>query len=159
MPRPSMKKKSSEGRLFGIGLVAQNAARSILVQFIVQRLETDVQQFGRARLVVARLIEGAQNHFALNVFQRGAHGKSNRVFRAALLSLIERVRRKMMPLNLFSRTNHDRALYDVTQLANVTGPGMIAEGIERGRTDKPRGPVVLGGQPRNQMLSQQWQVL
>src|SRR6185503_20498467 len=98
-------------------LLAYQTPRAIIIQLVVQCLETDVQELSCPRLVVPGLVERAQNHRALDVLERRAHWKSHGVFRTKFLSLIKRIRREMMSLDLFARANHDRPLYHISQFA------------------------------------------
>src|SRR5436190_6751053 len=89
IPKPSMKNSRTDEGRSDIIPVAQNAAGAILIQFVVQGLQTYLQEFRGARLVVAGLLERAQDHLPLHLFQRSADGKGDGVFIAQLLSLIE----------------------------------------------------------------------
>ena len=83
-------------------LPLKKSLRAVSIQLIVHCLQADAEQFRRARLVVASLVERSQDHLSLDLFERRAHRKANRVFRAHALSLVEWIRREVMTLNLFA---------------------------------------------------------
>src|ERR1044071_3261771 len=118
MPRPSMKKS----RTLVIALLVQQPLGTVCVQLIVQSLKTNAEQFCRTCLIVAGLFERAENHLALDFFERRPDWKGYRVLSAQPLPLIERIRGEVMPLYLFTRTNDYGTLNDVTQLAHVSRP-------------------------------------
>src|ERR1043165_101827 len=130
IPSPSIKKSRTEAHSVPMLFVAQNSAGAILVQLVVEGLETDLQQFRGARFVISSLVQRAQNHLPLDLFQRSADWKRRGIFVAQLLSLIERVRRKVMTLNLFPGTDDHGAFDHVPQFANIPRPRVIAKRVQ-----------------------------
>ncbi len=136
-----------------MALVHEQSLRPILIQFVMKSFKTNFQHFSGASFVVAGLIQRPKDHLSLDLFQWRSDGKRHGIFRAEFLSLVERVRCKVMPLDLLAGTNHDGALNHVAQFAHVPRPCVKAQRIESGWTDKSRRPVVLRRETRNQMLS------
>src|SRR5688572_23546590 len=126
MPSPSMKNKTTEE-----SFVMHQPTLAIEIQFVVQCLEADTEQFGGARLVVLRLLQRAHDHLSLDLFERRADGHAQRVFIAQTFALLDRIRREVMTLDLFAGTDDYRALDDVSELAHVAGPGMKLQRLDR----------------------------
>jgi hypothetical protein len=91
------------------------------VQFVVQSLKTDAEEFRRPCLIIARFVERAENHLALDLLERRAYREGYGILGTHPLTLIERIWREVMPLDLFTRTNHDRTLNHIAQFAYVPG--------------------------------------
>src|SRR6184192_1525407 len=112
----------------------------------MESLQANLEHLSRARFIVSGLVERAQNHLPLDFLERRADWKTHRIFGAQPRAFIERIRREVMPLDLFSRANDHRAFDHIAQLAHVARPRVKAQRVKRSRTEKPRGPIVFSSQ-------------
>src|SRR5262249_12181578 len=136
----------------------------ILLELVVQRLEADAEDLGGAGLVIARVLESAQNQSLLGLLDRGADVELHRV--AVLLRRRSRrgnrgsgrsrpwngasrtaVRlqegREMARLDgAFARENHG-AFEHVPQFAHVARPVVTFERLDHRRRDLGDPAIVL----------------
>src|SRR5262245_15528088 len=101
--------------LFAVGL-----------QLVVQRLEADLKQVGRARLVVVGLDERLEDQLAFGLVERDRNGKVDRVF-VEQGALVEHRRRQMLFFDPLALADDDGVFDHVSQLADVSGPLVAGE--------------------------------
>src|SRR6266852_1059391 len=118
----------NENNLFVV-LVEKQASCSIQIQLVVKRLQANLKQLGRLRLVIPSLVQCPQNHLPLDHFERTAHRKCDCVFGTNSLALVEWIRCEVMPLDLLSRANYHRAFDHISQFPHVSWPRMKAQCI------------------------------
>ena len=83
-------------------LFPKQALGPVRIQLVMKSFQANLEQLSRARLIVSGLVERAQNHLPLDFLKRGPDRKTHRVFGAKPRAFIERIRREVMPLDLFS---------------------------------------------------------
>src|SRR3984893_6038112 len=159
MPRRISGRLRLEAGLPDVSLVALPGPEPELVQLIVKRLETDAENLGGARLVVARVLEGHEDQPPLGLGDR--HTRSERHLR--LLRLPRRFggerRRQVLGLDEWSRGENGRALDHVPQLAHVARPGILFEQTHRAMVDAGNRLLVPGVELVDECLDQERQVL
>src|SRR5262245_56004565 len=104
---------------------------SVFVELVVQGLETDAQNDGRAGLVAAGLFEGLQDQLALSVLDGGADRQDHVRLgprRGRHRCLIEG--RQVLGAHELVGTDDDRSLDHVAELADVPGPPVAPEEVE-----------------------------
>src|SRR5215470_9469076 len=91
--------------------------------------------------VPAMLLELAQNKFALVGAACFVQGRVRMV--RAFSDAAEKFRRKVMWLNASLRTDDDQPFDKITQLANISRPGVAQKNFHRGITELAR-PLAVG---------------
>ena len=118
---------------------------SILLQFIVQRLEADAEDFGGAGFVVARRFQGFDDELALGLVHGGAHADVDAIGVAdeAARPTVSEARRQMARLDDRGVADDDGALQAVAQLAHVARPGELIKQAQHGVADGAHAALVL----------------
>src|SRR5262245_59550428 len=129
--------------LFAVGL-----------QLVVQRLEADLKQVGRARLVVVGLDERLEDQLAFGLVERDRDGQVERVF-VEQGALVEHRRRQVLFFDPLAFADDDGVFDHVTQLADVAGPLVAGEYLQHLRGDYVGGALVTVAQLLGHEFGQQ----
>src|SRR5271165_2333938 len=132
------------------------AGAAILLQLVVQRLQTDAENFRGPGFIVAGRFQSLEDEHLLGFFDGGADAEADRigiVGRGAQRSLAES-RWQMLGLNDSAVANDHRSLDGVAQLANVARPGVGVELIEHCFTHRADFAAMLFSHLSQQALHQ-----
>src|SRR6266542_7074038 len=118
---------------------------SVLLQFIVQRLQTDAKDLGGPGLVIVRRFQGLHDQLALGLVHGGPHADVDALAVAhhAARGLLAEARRQMARLDDAVLADDDGALQAVAQLAHIAGPGEILKQPQDGVADAAHAALVL----------------
>src|SRR5450432_1871860 len=122
--------------LFGpVGAVGRCAA--IFLEFVMQGLQANAEDFGGARFVVVRGFESFHNQQTFGFTHGGANANANRIriVGGRAEGDLPEARRQVLGLDHRSFANDHGALQRVAQLANIARPGMVAKGVQHSLAD------------------------
>src|SRR5579859_1846949 len=126
-------------------LLRFGAVRAVFLEFVVEGLQADAEEFCGARFVVARGAERLQDEFALHSVHGGANGKLDgreiaRPFRGNLTEF----RREAGAGDEVFVTHNGGAFEGVAQFADIAGPGVAHEDVQHLVADAADVLAVLG---------------